>query len=196
MVVFPGPGRRSEGVFSPDRPGAPARGGLFSTRGWSWKQWLALGVCFGLGHGITERLLKLRSDDGPAGVQNFGMQAFPGQPLETLRRRHGGPVLPLRADLEALEQDKRLAREKAEAQERQGDLEAQQKAEQEQAREEAEQRRLEALDRRPAPEAAPATLPAPPAPAQAPPTPELPAAGPTLPPLPQAPPPPGPVTTP
>lgn len=163
---------------------------------WTWRHWLALGACFGLGHGIADRLLKLRGDDGPAGVQNFGVQAFPGQSLETLRRSHGGPVLPLRADLDALEQDKRLAKEKAEAEERQSDLEAQQKAEQEQAREEAEQRRLEALDRRPAPEAAPAPLPPLPAADPVPPAPEPPAAGPVLPPLPQAPPPPGPATTP
>lgn len=189
MVVFPPPGRGGRGM--------PGRGPL-DTRGWTWRQWLALGLCFGIGHGITERLLKLRGDDGPSGVQNFGVQPFPGQSLEELRRRHGGPALPLRADLEAFEQDRRMAKQKAEAEDRRGELEDQQRAEQRQVGQEAEQVRLETLDRqeKPAAVAAPA-LPQPPEPPpRAEQQPAFPAAGPALPPLPQAPPAPVPATQP
>lgn len=188
MVVFPPPGRGSRGI--------PGRGPL-DTRGWTWRQWLALGLCFGIGYGITQRLLKLRGDEGPAGVQNFGVQPFPGQSLEQLRRRHGGTVLPLRADLEAFEQDRRMAKQKDEAANRRGELEEEQRAEQRQADQQAEQVRLEALDRQEKPAAEPALPQTPePPPAAAEPPPAFPAAGPALPPLPQAPPAPSPAAQP
>jgi hypothetical protein len=190
MVVLPPTGRGTRGASPP-----PAERGLGASRAWGWRHWLALGLCFGLGHGITERLLKLRSDDGPAGVQNFSVQPFPGQSLEALRRQHGGPVLPLRADLEAIEQDKRMAREKEEAEERRAELEAEQRADREQRQNQADapSTSLDALDRRD-------PLPS----SQAPPAPDLPpspplqpaATAPQLPAMPEAPPAPSPAGTP
>jgi hypothetical protein len=190
MVVLPPTGRGSRGASPPS-----AEGGQGASPAWSWRHWLALGVCFGLGHGITDRLLKWRSAEGPAGVQNFSVQAFPGQSLEALRRRHGGPVLPLRADLAAIEQNKRMAREKAEAEERRAELEAEQRADREQRENQADEpsTNLDALDRRdplpssqdpPAPELPPT------------PTPQPAASAPPLPALPEAPPAPSPTSTP
>ena len=182
MVVMPPTGRGSRGAKPPspesDQGPSPA---------WTWRHWLALGVCFGLGHGITERLLKVRSEDGPAGAQNFSVQPFPGQSLEALRRRHGGPVLPLRTDLEAIEQDKRHARQKEEDEERRAELEAEQRADREQRQEQGEgsSTSLDGLNRRdPLPETE--TPPAPELPAS--PSPEPAAATPQLPTLPEAPP--------
>jgi hypothetical protein len=186
MVVLPPTGRGSRGATPP-----PPESGLGASPAWTWRHWLALGLCFGLGHGITDRLLKLRSDDGPAGAQNFSVQPFPGQSLEALRRRHGGPVLPLRADLEALEQDKRMAREKAEADDRRAELEAEQRADREQRQQRAEESStsLDGLDRRD-PLPADQTPPAPELPTS--PAPEPGAAAPQLPTLPEAPPAPSP----
>lgn len=166
-----------------------------------WRFWLALGLCFGLGHGITQRLLDLRSDEGSAGVQKFGVQPFPGESLDALRRRYGNQSQPLRADLEALEKERRSQQEKAEAEQRRSELDGQQEAEQQQIRQEAERARIEALDRNQAGDAAAPALPplesvAPPPPA---PAPELPApsgTGPALPALPQAPPAPSPASQP
>lgn len=192
MVVIPPAGR---GAPAAKRPGPQRRAGLISTQGWTWRQWLALGLCFGLGHGITARLLNLRAEDGPAGRQNFGVQPFPGTSLEELRRRHGGQAQPLRTDLEAIEQDRRIAREKAQMEERRGDLERQQPAEQPLGGEETGQTGRAASDRQAPPMETPAPLPAPePLPAAPAEPPAPPAAGPALPPLPEAPPAPSPAT--
>ena len=164
-----------------------------SARRRDWRHWLALGLCFGLGHGITQRLLDLRSDEGSAGVQKFGVQPFPGESLDALRRRYGNQSQPLRADLEALEQERRSQQEKAEAEQRRSELDGQQEAEQQQIRQEAERDRMEALDRKEAGDPAAPALPplesvAPPPAAPAPELPAPSANGPALPALPQAPP--------
>jgi hypothetical protein len=161
-----------------------------------WRHWLALGLCFGLGHGITQRVLDLSSADGPAGVQNFGVQAFPGQTLDAMRQRYGKPGLPVRADLDALQQERRSRLEQAEAERRRGELDDRQEQEDRQARQEAERARIEALDPKttPALPALPPLNPEPP-PAAAP-EPPAPAAGPAMPVLPQAPPAPSPAAQP
>jgi hypothetical protein len=161
-----------------------------------WRHWLALGACFGIGHGIAARLIELRPDDGPAGVQNFGVQAFPGQTLDAMRQRYGKPGLPVRADLDALQQERRSQLEKAEAERRRGELDDRQEQEDRQARQEAERARIEALDPKatPALPALPPLNPEPP-PAAAP-EPPAPAAGPAMPVLPQAPPAPSPAAQP
>jgi len=191
MVVFPSPEGGSRPDVPPEGRAGTRAGGLFTTRGWTWRHWLALGACFAIGHGIAERLLHLRGEEEAAGFQNFAVQPFPGQSLEALRRRHGGPVLPLRADLDAIEADRRMARQQAETEERRGELEAELRAEQQQAREEAERSRLEALDQPRSSGAAPAPAATAPEPPSLPP-PAEPAAGPALPALPQAPPAPSP----
>jgi hypothetical protein len=164
---------------------------------WTWQQWLVLGVCFGLGHGITQRLLELGFDQGSDTFQSFGVKSFPGQSLETLRSRHGVQAGSLLVDFVALEREKRSKQEQAESEKRRAALEEDQRTEQERLQREAEHLRLDALDRTPREEAAPAPS-APyepePAPTGPEPAPEPPAADLTtpLPPLPEAPPAPSP----
>jgi len=112
-----------------------------------WRHWLALGVCFGLGHGIAERLIRAQGDSGgSAGYQRFGVQSFPGESLESLRRRHGGAPGDLLVDFESLEQDKRNQKDQAEAEKQRSELEDRQRADERQAQQDAERARLDALD--------------------------------------------------
>ena len=112
-----------------------------------WIYWMVLGVCFGIGHGITERLIRAQGERGsPAGHQNFGVQSFPGETLEALRRRHGGEPRDVWVDFESLEQEKRNQQDQADAEKRRAELEDRQQAEDRQAQQEAERARLDALD--------------------------------------------------
>ena len=112
-----------------------------------WRHWLALGVCFGLGHGIAERLIRAQGDGGgSAGYQRFGVQSVPGESLESLRRRHGGASGDLLVDFESLEQDKRNQKEQADAEKQRSELEDRQRADERQAQQDAERARLDALD--------------------------------------------------
>jgi hypothetical protein len=112
-----------------------------------WRYWLALGACFGFGHGVTERLIRGQGDGtGPAGNQNFGVQPFRGESLEALRRRYGGAPREVWVDFEALEQEKRNQNEKADAEKHRAELEDRQRADERQAQQDAERARLDALD--------------------------------------------------
>jgi len=112
-----------------------------------WIYWLVLGVCFGTGHGITERLIRAQGEGGaPAGHQNFGVQAFPGETLEALRRRHGGAPRDVWVDFKSLEQEKRNQQDQADAEKQRAELEDRQRAENRQAQQEAERARLNSLD--------------------------------------------------
>jgi len=114
---------------------------------WDWIYWLALGLCFGLGHGIAQRLIRAQGEGGaPAGHQNFGVQAFPGETLEALRRRHGGAPRDVWVDFESLEQEKRSQQDQADAEKQRAELEDRQRAEDRQAQQQAERARLDALD--------------------------------------------------
>jgi len=175
-----------------------------------WRHWLALGLCFGLGHGIAMRLIRGQAEEGGhAGHQNFGVQAFPGESLEALRRRHGDAPREVWVDFGVLEQEKRNRQEQAEADKQRAEFEDRQHADDRQAQQEAERARLDALDRAgPTPPAASGTAPleAPPQPAApnlevpAPSTGTIPApaagTGLKLPALPEAPPAPSPATRP
>jgi len=112
-----------------------------------WRYWMALGACFGLGHGIADRLIRAQGDGGgPAGHQNFGVQAFPGETLEALRRRHGDAPRDVFVDFAALEQEKRNQQDQADADKDRSELEDRQRAEARLAQQEAERARLDALD--------------------------------------------------
>ena len=126
-----------------------------------WIHWLALGLCFGLGHGIAERLIRAQGEGGaPAGHQNFGVQAFPGETLEALRRSHGGAPRDVWVDFEFLEQEKRNQQDRADAEKQRAELEDRQRADDRQAQQEAERVRLDALDGLPpSPPAAGGTTP-------------------------------------
>lgn len=113
-----------------------------------WRYWLVLGACFGFGHGVTERLIRGQGDGtGPAGSQNFGVQPFPGESLEALRRRHGGAPRDVWVDFESLEQEKRSQQDQADAEKQRAELEDRQRAEDRQVQQQAERARLDALDR-------------------------------------------------
>lgn len=131
----------------PNRSGA-RRGATASAPRRDWRQWVILGLLFGLGHGITQRLIRGQGDgSGPAGHQNFGIQPFPGESLEALRRRYGTRPEDVRVDFEALDQEKRNQQELAETEKRRTELEDRQRAEDHQAQQEAERARLDALDK-------------------------------------------------
>jgi hypothetical protein len=105
---------------------------------WDWIYWLALGLCFGLGHGIAQRLIRAQGEGGaPAGHQNFGVQAFPGETLEALRRSHGGAPRDVWVDFESLEQEKRNQQDQADAEKQRAELEDRQRAEDRQAQQQA-----------------------------------------------------------
>lgn len=88
-----------------------------------WRLWLVLGIGFGLGYGITERLVSLDVGDGRPSSQSFGVKAFPGTPLGTLRQRFGAENQQIRGDLDLLELERQRQRDQAEIKRRQEGLE-------------------------------------------------------------------------
>ncbi len=85
-----------------------------------------VGVCFGLGYGLTQRLVALNL---PALVhlgQGFGARPFPGTGLESLRQRFGAEGQEIRGDLDLLELEAENRRQEEEIAKRQKALEAQQ----------------------------------------------------------------------
>ena len=137
MVAVPPPGS-----------GTRRRSAAVSQRRRDWRYWLALGLLFGVGHGIAQRLIDGQGEGGgPAGSQSFGVEPFPGEGLEALRRRFGTRPEDVRADLEGLQQQKRDQQQQAETEKRRSELEERQQVEDRQAQQEAERARLDALDR-------------------------------------------------
>lgn len=70
-----------------------------------WQVPLLVGVCFGLGYGVANRLLALQL---PALVrlgQGFEVRPFPGQSMESLRLQFGTEEREVRGNLEPLEPD-------------------------------------------------------------------------------------------
>lgn len=85
-----------------------------------WVGPLVAGACFALGYGITQRVVLMRAAWKQPQQETFRQQAFPGETLEGLRRRHGESQALLGdvAALEAVEAEKRKleqAKEQAEA---------------------------------------------------------------------------------
>ena len=81
---------------------------------------MVAGACFALGYGITQRVVLMRAAWKQPQQETFRQQAFPGETLEGLRRRHGESQALLGdvAALEAVEAEKRKleqAKEQAEA---------------------------------------------------------------------------------
>ena len=85
-----------------------------------WVGPLVAGACFALGYGITQRIVLMRTSWNEPQPEAFRQQAFPGETLEALRRRHGadqalmGDVAALEA-VEAEERKRQQAKEEAEA---------------------------------------------------------------------------------
>jgi hypothetical protein len=66
---------------------------------------LAAGLCFGVGYGLTDRLLSLGKGDAVKLDQSFDVKPFPGTSLESLRLRFGADRKELPANLELIEQE-------------------------------------------------------------------------------------------
>lgn len=115
-----------------------------------WRTPLLMGICFGLGYGITNRLLALQWPGFVQLGQSFDARPFPGTRLDSLRQRFGAEGQAIRGDLDLIELD---------AQNRKADEQARLQAEQENKRLEVPE---QPLDPAPADEA---TAPAPEAPA-------------------------------
>ena len=72
------------------------------TRPRFWVGPLVAGACFALGYGITQRIVLIRSGLEQSEPQSFRARVFPGESLEALRLRYGGPAT-LKADVAAKE---------------------------------------------------------------------------------------------
>ncbi len=136
---------------------------------WSWRRALGLGLCFGLGYGLTMRLLDLSVVGIWQDMQRFGVQSFPGTELDSLRKQFGDRQEQIRGDLDLLELQRQQQREAAELGKRQAEMAAREQAQQQQN--EADLRQLDAppADSQESvppltPEAAQPSLPAVPAP--------------------------------
>ena len=71
-----------------------------------WQVPLLAGFCFGLGYGITHRLLALQLPSLVRLGQGFEVRPFPGTSLESLRLRFGADNQEIRGDLDLLELEK------------------------------------------------------------------------------------------
>lgn len=135
-----------------------------------WQVPLLAGVCFGLGYGLTHRLLALQLPSLVRLGEGFEVRPFPGTSLESLRLRFGDDSQEVRGNLDLLELERQTNADQA--------------ADQPQARPTAEvdaglvRDQLEAASDLPGdPEPAPELRLQPPAPrAEAPPPPQLPGA--------------------
>lgn len=83
----------------------------------SWKTALVLGICFGLGYGLTQRLLLLRPGSAWPGFQPFGVKPFPGTELDSLREESGSDRRDVRADLDQMERERQREKEREEQEE-------------------------------------------------------------------------------
>ncbi len=68
-----------------------------------WRTPLIVGLCCGLGYGMTNRLLALRLPGFLQLGQGFDVRPFPGTSLERLRRQFGADTQDIHGDLELLE---------------------------------------------------------------------------------------------
>jgi hypothetical protein len=67
---------------------------------------LAAGVSFGVGYGLTDRLLTLGQGGTVRLEQSFDVKPFPGTSLESLRLRYGADRKELRGNPELIEQER------------------------------------------------------------------------------------------
>jgi hypothetical protein len=61
---------------------------------------LFVGACFGVGYGVTQRLMRVNVSGAWQGNQLFGVQPFPGTALSGLRERFGAEKMEIRGDLD------------------------------------------------------------------------------------------------
>jgi hypothetical protein len=70
-----------------------------------WQVPLLVGLCFGLGYGVTQRLLSLQLPSLVRLGQGFEVRPFPGTTLESLRLRFGAEDQDIRGDADPLQLD-------------------------------------------------------------------------------------------
>ena len=68
-----------------------------------WQVPLLVGFCFGLGYGVTQRLLALQLPSLVRLGQGFEVRPFPGTSLESLRLRFGAENQDIRGDADLLQ---------------------------------------------------------------------------------------------
>ena len=68
-----------------------------------WQVPLLVGFCFGLGYGVTQRLLALQLPSLVRLGQGFEVRPFPGTSLESLRLRFGAENKDIRGDADLLQ---------------------------------------------------------------------------------------------
>ena len=112
---------------------AAGRPPVIPARPRGWRSWLLLGACFGLGYGVTHRLLALRLETGWSGRQRFEVKSFPGTELDTLRRRFGDASTQIRGDLDLLELERQQRKEAAAIEQRRSEMEERERRRQESA---------------------------------------------------------------
>lgn len=105
-------------------PPAPAAAGAAPLPWTGWKLWLLLGACFGLGYGISQRLLAIDLPLSWSSPERFAVKAFPGTELNSLRSRVGDTSMQIRGDLDLLELERRQKREAAALERRRAEMEA------------------------------------------------------------------------
>ncbi|MCP9791692.1 hypothetical protein [Vulcanococcus limneticus] len=86
-------------------PAGTAAGPAPQSRPRLWLGPLVAGLSFGLGYGLTQRLVALNVTDLVRFGQNFDVQPFPGTSLDSLRLRFGAEAQQIRGilDLDQLE---------------------------------------------------------------------------------------------
>ena len=73
-----------------------------------WQVPLLVGFCFGLGYGVTQRLLALQLPPLVRLGQGFEVRPFPGTSLESLRLRFGAENQEIRGDADLLQLEQQL----------------------------------------------------------------------------------------
>jgi hypothetical protein len=81
-----------------------------------WQVPLLAGLCFGLGYGLTHRLLALQWPSLVRLGQGFEVRPFPGTSLESLRLRFGADSQEVRGTLDLLELERQTGADKSPAQ--------------------------------------------------------------------------------
>jgi len=80
-----------------------------------WRTPLVVGICFGLGYGLTHRLLALQWSGFVQLGQSFDVRPFPGTTLESLRQKFGAEGQAIRGDLDLMELEARNRKAEAQA---------------------------------------------------------------------------------
>lgn len=80
-----------------------------------WQVPLLVGFCFGLGYGVTQRLLALQLPSLVRLGQGFDVRPFPGTSLESLRLRFGAENQEIRGDADLLQLEQQSDKPASEA---------------------------------------------------------------------------------